>query len=59
MIHVVLLHKHDIAKESQKHGNAKKPAVNYEPAEVSKLELVLQYSMSHKQAPWSSTRSAS
>ncbi len=39
------LHKHYIAKEPQKHGNAKKPAVNYKPAEVREL---LQYSVSHK-----------
>ncbi len=29
------LHKHNIAKEPQKHGNAKKPAANCELAEYS------------------------
>ncbi len=31
------LHKHNIAKEPQKHRNAKKLAANYVPANVRKL----------------------
>ncbi len=34
------LHKHNIAKGPQKHGNGKKPAANYEPAEVRKCNGV-------------------
>ncbi len=45
------LHEHNITKESQKHGNAKKPSDNYELRAEVRIALVLhQGSVSHMQA---------